>query len=767
MSTSGRVSSDGLTRSVLDSLLEGCQVLGFDWTYLYLNEAAALQGRKPRDELIGRSMLECYPGIDQTPMFEQLRRCMADRTHGRMDNEFTYPDGARGWFELRFVPVPEGLCLFSLDITEKKLADDLRRRTADALRHSEGRFNAFMDAATAGAWMRDEHSRFVYVNKTWEQITGIPRERALGRTPLELLPAAIAHRLVDADRQLLATGEGDSNLFHLPSRTGPDRWFQVTTFLLRDAANMRTIGGFTVELTAAKQMEAGLQRAEENLHLLIDGVLDYGILMLDPHGRVMTWNQGTRRLMEYSDEEILGANHEVFYTPEDIAIGKPAAELAAALATGRAEAEGWRVRKDGTRFWMNAILTPLFDPTGRHLGFAKVTRDLTEPRKLEDQLRQAQKLDAIGSLAGGIAHDFNNLLSVILSYSQLLAEGLKPEDPMLVDLAEIRAAGLRAADLTRQLLAFGRQQILQPQAMNLNEVVAGTERMLRRLVGENIEFTFLPAPDLGRVKVDRSQIEQVVMNLVVNARDAMPRGGKLTLETDNIELDPTYAEHHVGVIPGPHVMLAVSDNGVGMNEATRSRMFEPFFTTKDRGKGTGLGLSTVFGIVRQSGGHIWVYSEPGVGTTVKIYFPRTGEFATSSDPTPAPTPMRRRTETILLVEDEEHVRVLIRNILRRNGFHVLEAQSGGDALLLCEQHGATIHLMLTDVIMPRMSGRQLAERLRTVRPWMKVLYMSGYTDSSIVHHGVLDSNVAFLQKPITPENLLRKVREVLDKRPSK
>jgi two-component system cell cycle sensor histidine kinase/response regulator CckA len=354
-----------------------------------------------------------------------------------------------------------------------------------------------------------------------------------------------------------------------------------------------------------------------------------------------------------------------------------------------------------------------------------------------------------------VAHDFNNLLSVVLSYSQMLAEDLKEDDPMRADLEEIRNAGLRAVELTRQLLAFSRQQVLEPKIIDLTAIVGGMEKMLRRLIGEDVELTAFGAPGLGKVLVDPGQIEQVILNLVVN-----PRGGMLTIEMANVVLDEAYASEHVGVTPGTHVMLAVSDTGTGMDAATKARMFEPFFTTKEKGKGTGLGLATVFGIVQQSGGTIWVYSEPGEGTTFKVYFP----LAAGAIRALVAAPDRgsvHGSETILLVEDEEAIRVVTRTILRKHGYTVLEAQNGGDALLLCEQHPSTIHLLLTDVVMPRMSGRQLAERLQPLRPDMKVLYMSGYTDDAVVRHGILEATLAFIQKPITPDGLLRKVREAL------
>ena len=386
-----------------------------------------------------------------------------------------------------------------------------------------------------------------------------------------------------------------------------------------------------------------------------------------------------------------------------------------------------------------------------------------EKEALEEQFRQSQKMEAIGSLAGGVAHDFNNLLTIIKGNSQLSLTEMKADDPLRENIEEIDKASDRAATLTRQLLAFGRRQILEMRVLDLNTTLRDLEKMLRRIIGEDVELVTFMAEDLGNVKADPGQVEQVIMNLAVNARDAMPKGGKLTIETANVGLDKEYARKHISVKPGSYVMLSISDTGIGMAPEVKGRIFEPFFTTKEKGKGTGLGLSTVYGIIKQSGGDIWVYSEPSQGTTFKIYFPRVDEPLDEVGKKGVEGELPRGNETILLVEDGEEVRKLAAQVLRKQGYKVLEASHGNDALLVCKQHEGPIQLMVTDVVMPGMSGCELAENLLSLYPEMKALYMSGYTDNTIAHHGILEPGLHYIQKPFSVEGLAIKVREVLDR----
>ncbi len=385
-----------------------------------------------------------------------------------------------------------------------------------------------------------------------------------------------------------------------------------------------------------------------------------------------------------------------------------------------------------------------------------------ERDRLEEQLQLAQKMEAVGRLAGGVAHDFNNLLTVITGYSELLLEGLPQGDPMRAQAGQIKKAGDRAASLTRQLLAFSRKQVLAPEVLDLNYVVVNIDKMLQRLIGEDVELATVCYPDLWRVRADPGQIEQVIMNLAVNARDAMPQGGKLTIETANVNLDDRYRSEHPVVISGDYVMLAVSDTGGGMTPEVQSRIFEPFFTTKEQGKGTGLGLATVYGIVKQSGGYIWVYSEPQKGTTFKIYLPRVQAARREPKRKQEVARMKTGSETILLVEDDKDVRKFVRGILEERGYALLVADGGEDALQMVASRSERIHLLLTDVVMPRMNGPDLAARLARFYPEMKVLYMSGYADKAVACHGVLGSGMHFLQKPFNPEDLARCIRKALD-----
>ena len=490
------------------------------------------------------------------------------------------------------------------------------------------------------------------------------------------------------------------------------------------------------------------------------------IISKRPDGVITSWNGAAVRLFGHSSEEAVGKPITIIVPPERRE--EERAFMERVLTGGRVDhLETVRLRKDGGEISVSVSLAPILDASGKVIGASKTARDLTAQRtaaealrRTEDQLRQAQKMEAIGRLAGGIAHDFNNLLSVIFSYSEMILVDLEAHDPTAENVTEIHRAAVRAADLTRQLLMFSRQQVLAPRVLDLNDLLVGMDKMLTRILGEDVDLATALSPKLGAIRADPSNVEQVIMNLAVNARDAMPTGGQLTIETSNVELDADYTRAHLGSVPGPHVMLAVSDTGIGMDQATQARIFEPFFTTKEPGKGTGLGLSTVFGIVQQCGGNIWVYSEPGGGTTFKVYFPRV-EGAVDSPVQSRPRLPLRGSETILLVEDQEQVRVVAESILEQNGYRVLAASGAGAALLLCEKHAGDIDLLLTDVVMPQMSGAELARRITQSRPATKLLFMSGYTDDSIVRHGVLQSGIAFLQKPFTPETLTRKVREVL------
>ena len=518
-----------------------------------------------------------------------------------------------------------------------------------------------------------------------------------------------------------------------------------------------------------KRAEEALRQSEEKYRTILENIQD-GYLEVDLAGHLTFVNNAECRNLGYTSEKLIGMNYRQ-YTDETTA-RKLYQTFNGVYRTGESlkVLDVEVIRKDGTKAVNEISVSLIRDSEGKPIGFRGVSRDVTERKRaeeematLQEQLRQSQKMEAIGKLAGGVAHDFNNLLTVIQGYSELILKGLNSDNRLCQDVREILNASERASSLTRQLLAFSRKQVLQPKVLDLNLHVSNMDKMLRRMIGEDIELVTLLAKDLGRIKADPGQIEQVILNLAVNAKDAMLSGGKLTIETANVELDENYVRSHIIVTPGSYVILSVSDTGVGMTPEIKERIFEPFFTTKEKGKGTGLGLSTVYGIVHQSGGNIWVYSEPGLGTTFKIYLPRIEEGTASLRPAAVSTKPLGGSETILLVEDEEMVRKLACTVLEKNGYRVLEAPNGEEALRIAQEHSAKqIHLMITDVVMPRMSGRELADCLESVRPEMKVLYMSGYTDDAIIHHGVLDPGIAYIQKPFAPDVLALKVREVLD-----
>jgi PAS domain S-box-containing protein len=535
--------------------------------------------------------------------------------------------------------------------------------------------------------------------------------------------------------------------------------------LLQQAAELQLEVGERQRAEAAlREGEEQIRKAQQRLeHVVVSSpAVLYTLTGADAASLRLDWiSDNVREMLGYTEEEVFQPSrwHERVH-PSDFP--RVRAEIENRLFAQDHLEDEYRFRhRDGKYRWIRSEMRVLRDAAGKPVEVVGSWSDVTERRNLEDQLRQAQKMEAIGQLAGGVAHDFNNLLTIINGYGQLLADRFPPGDPTRELLGEIIAAGNRAAGLTRQLLAFSRKAISDPRVLDLKRVVIDLDKMLRRLTGEDVQLSVTADPEVGAVKADPGQVEQVIVNLVVNARDAMPRGGRLTIELHNVELDETYTRAHVDARPGPHVLLAVSDTGCGMDAATMARIFEPFFTTKGE-KGTGLGLATVHGIVKQSGGHVAVYSEVGRGTTFKVYLPRVEQQPPSGQSHAGLATVPHGSETVLLVEDEDGVRALTRHVLENCGYTILEACDGPGAVRLAGQHQGPIDLLVTDVVMPRMSGSEVAGRLAERYPGMKVLFLSGYTDDAVVRHGILEAEVAFLHKPFSPASLAVKVREVLD-----
>lgn len=647
--------------------------------------------------------------------------------------------------------------------TEKK-----RKESEEALRASEEKYSNLFNRVPVGLYRTSKTGEILYVNQALANIMGFERpDDIIGLNAFDFFV-----NQEDQKRQKeILEEKGIIRDYDMPikRKDGNMIWIRDSTILIRDSeGRILYHEGSILDITHQIEMVNLLKESENRYRELFDNA-PIGYLEVDVEGRVTKVNIRALEMLGYKQVEIIG-HHLWEFILEKEAMDSLKAKLIGELSIRRSF-ERTYIKKDGS--FLNVLIEEnlIKDKDGRIIGIRTTIKYITDLKKLEKErenlearLRLSQRMESIGLLAGGIAHDFNNILSIIIGTCDLCLLEIPKENPLRVSLEEIKNASKRAADLTQQLLAFSRKQILEPKIINLNLLIKNLERMLKRIIGENVElYTFL-ANDLGNIKADPSQIEQVILNLIVNAKDAMPKGGKLTIETSNVMLDEEYVKKHIGVIPGPHVMLSITDTGEGMTPEVKERIFEPFFTTKQRGKGTGLGLSVVYGIVKQSGGNIWVYSEPGKGTTFKIYFPEVKEVSYEIEEKIVYSDLPVGNETILVVEDDESVKKLASRVLEKQGYNVLEARDGEDAITFCKNYNKPIHLILTDVIMPKMNGKELVEKLKSIYPEIKSLFMSGYTENAIAIHGILEEGIQYLQKPFTVESLARKVRDVLNKK---
>lgn len=631
-----------------------------------------------------------------------------------------------------------------------------RKQVEDKVRQSETVFRRVVESNMLGIIFWDLTGGITGANDAFLDMTGFAREDLMsGRMRwTDMTPPEYRSLDENAIRELAFHGVCENYEKEFIRKDGSR--LPILLGLATLEGEKQRGAGFVVDISGRKRAEESLMQSESQFRALFENALD-GVLIANDDGTYEEANPAACNLLGVTYDEVIGRTINDITDKESMMVDS--ASWSQFLKDGMLRGVFYLHRPDQKILEVDLSATASFLP-GHHLI---MLHDVTERHALEDQLRQSQKLESIGMLAGGIAHDFNNLLTVITGYSELTLRRLDKEDPLARNVEEIKKASERASSLTRQLLAFSRKQVLQPRVLDLNCVILNIEKMLGRLVGEDLELRISTCSGQSHIKADPGQIEQVILNLAVNARDAMPKGGKISIETTNVYLDEAYAFRHIAVQSGWYVMLAVTDTGHGIDVETQKYIFEPFFTTKEQNRGTGLGLSTVYGIIKQSGGNIWVYSEVGVGTTFKIYLPLVeGEVLNLAAEGAHPQSLAG-TETILLAEDEEMVRHLARESLKVHGFTVLEAANAGEALLICQKHNGPIDLLLTDVVMPRMSGNELAGKFLRMRPETRILYMSGYTDRTIVHHGILDADVAFIGKPFTPDALVLKVVEVLQR----
>lgn len=733
------------------------------------------------DEIIGQHFSKFYSTEDIVRR-EPWNELEIAKSAGRFEDEGwrIRKDGSRVWASVVITALRDsdgtliGFANLTRDITERRRMAEaeaafVRKLEESSLelnrdrhelqaRDREDRFRQLADNIDEVFFVIDAQLReTLYINLAYEKVWGRSCQSVYENPKSFMDPLPTEDRLrLQEHMSLIRRGERpDKVVFRVVQPGGTVRWLLAHAVPIRNVqGEVYRIAGVALDITESRKAQLALEEIAARYQKLTETSFD--AIAVSENGLIREANRGYVKMFGYDRmEEMIGRRVVDFVAEES----RPEVERRIAEGIeGTYELVGQR--KDSRKILLEA--TGSTHTIGGRPARITALRDMTEKRTLEDQFRQSQKMEAVGRLAGGVAHDFNNLLTVIMSYADMLLEGLSPQDPRGEDLGEIRKAAVTAASLTRQLLSFSRQQVIAPRPVNLNDIVATSEKLLKRLIGEDIELVTILTNETIVVMIDPGQLEQVIMNLAVNARDAMLPGGKLLLETSSAMMDAEFARGHWPANPGHFALLTVTDTGTGMDEATQARIFEPFFTTKEIGKGTGLGLATVYGIVKQSNGFIWVYSEPGLGTTFKIYLPLVDEPAKQLDGPVTLSEPPVGTETVLLAEDAAAVRAAARQILERYGYTVLEAPSGKDALSIASKRQGPIHLLLTDVVMPEMSGRELTEQFASLRPDAKVLYMSGYTDDAIVRHGILGPGIAYLQKPFSPETLARKVREVLD-----